>query len=161
MRIYCNKNQFSALLFCGPHSKPHVARGLSNHYHLRFDTKLGNGLCEICRIPFSCVACTSMLDKPWISVIPSDEKKRYKPVTNCTCWPVLGSFNNWNIIILSQKSTPSDAFNEIHQVILDRIPDNMASLVESIKYGAINTTNVSTNWFFSFHVHIGSIYTTG
>ena len=33
--------------------------------------------------------------------------------------PVLGYFDNWNITQLSQKSTPSDAFDEIHQVVLD------------------------------------------
>ena len=65
VRIYCN-------IFCGPHSNPHGARGLSKHYHLRFDPKLGNGICAICRIPCACVACTSMLDKPWISGMPSD-----------------------------------------------------------------------------------------
>ena len=32
VKIYCNTNQFPELLFSGPHSKPHVARGLSKHY---------------------------------------------------------------------------------------------------------------------------------
>ena len=71
------------------------------------------------------------MDKPWISGISSDEQERYKPVTNCTYWPLLGSFNNWNIIQLFQKSTPSEAFDEIHQVVLDIISDNTALLVES------------------------------
>ena len=70
-----------------------------------------------------------------------DQKKElYKPVTKCTYRPVLGSFNNSNIIKLSQKSTLSETFDEIHQVIIYGISDNMASLVESGKYGAINTT---------------------
>ena len=76
------------------------------------------------------------------------EKKRYKPVTKCTYWPVLGAFNNWNIIELSSKSTSSETFDEIHQVVLDGISDNMASLVESGKYGAIKTTDTSTNGFY-------------
>ena len=75
-----------------------------------------------------------MLDKPWISGIPSDKQERYKPVTKSTYWPVLGAFNNWNIIELSSKSTSSDTFDEINQVVLDGISDNMASLVESGKY---------------------------
>ena len=125
--MYCNKNQFPALPFCGPHSKPHGARGLSKHYHLRFYPKLGNGVCEIRRIPCDYIACTSMLDKPWISVIPSNGQECYKTVTKCTYWPVLGYFNDWNIIQLSHKSTPSDAFDEIHQVVLDGISDNTAS----------------------------------
>ena len=58
VRMYCNTNQFPALPFCGPHYKPHNASGLSKHYHLRFDTKLGNGICAIFRIPCVCVACT-------------------------------------------------------------------------------------------------------
>ena len=85
---------------------------------------------------------------PWISGIPSDEKDRYKPVTKCNYWPLLGSFNNWGIILLSQKSTPSDSFDEIHQGVLDGISDNMASLVESVKYGSINTTDKETNGFY-------------
>ena len=48
---------------------------------------------------------------------------------------------------MSQKSTLSDTFYEIHQVFLDGIINNMASLVESGKYGAINTTYTSTNGF--------------
>ena len=129
LKMYCNTNQFPALPFCVPHSEPHGARGLSKHYHLRFDPKLGNFVCSILLIPYACVACTSILDKTWITGIPSDKKERYKPVTKCTYWPVLGSFKNWNIIQLSQKSTPLDAFDEIHQVNLDGISDNMASLI--------------------------------
>ena len=89
-----------------------------------------------------------MLDKPWIYGIPSEKKESYKPVTNCTYWLVLGSLNNWNIIQLSQKSTSSDTFDEIHQFVLDGISDNMASLVESGKYGAIITTDTTTNVFY-------------
>ena len=100
VRMYCNTNQFPTLPFCGPHSKPHGARGLGKHYHLRFDPRLGMGKCEIRRIPCACVVCTSMLYKPWISGIPSEKQERYKPVTKCTYWPVLGAFNNWNIIEL-------------------------------------------------------------
>ena len=112
--MYCNTNKFPELLFSGPHSKPHVARGLSKHYHLRFYPKLGMGVCAIICIPFACVACTSIIDKPWISGISSDKQERYKTVTKCTYWPVLGSLNNLNIIELSPKSTSYDTFDEIH-----------------------------------------------
>ena len=101
--MYCNTNQFPELSFSGPHYKPHCKRGLSQHYHLRFDTKLGMGVYAMHSIPCACVACKSMMDKPWIYGIPSDKQERYKPVTKCTYWPVLGAFNNWNIIELSSK----------------------------------------------------------
>ena len=64
VRIYFNTNKLPELPFCGPHSKPHGARGFSKHYHVRFYPKLGNGVCEILRIPCACVTFTSMLDKP-------------------------------------------------------------------------------------------------
>ena len=131
VKIFCNANQFPASPFCGPHSKPHYARGPSKHYHLRFDPKLGNGVCAIFHIICACVACTSILDKPWIYGIPSNKKEHYKPVTKCNFWLVLGPFKNWNIILLSHNSTPYDAFDEIHQVVLDGISDNMALLVQS------------------------------
>ena len=67
VKIYCNTNQLPALTLCGPHSKPHGARGLSKNYHFRFDPKLAMEECAIRRIPCACVACTSMLDKPRIS----------------------------------------------------------------------------------------------
>ena len=89
-----------------------------------------------------------MIDKPWIYVIPSKKQERYQPVTNCTYWPVLGSFNNHKIIPLSQKSTPYDSFDEIHHVVIDVISDNMASLVQYGKYSSINTTDIATNGLY-------------
>ena len=58
VKMYCNTNQFPELSFSGPHSKPHGTRGLSKHYHLSFDPKLGMAICAIRRIPCACVACT-------------------------------------------------------------------------------------------------------
>ena len=49
---------------------------------------------------------------------------------------------------MSSKSTSSETVDAIHQVVLDGISDNMASLVKSGKYGAINTTDTSTNGFY-------------
>ena len=61
VKIYWNTNKFPALTFCGP--------------HLHFDPKLGNSVCEICRIPCACVACTSILDRPLISGIPPNKQE--------------------------------------------------------------------------------------
>ena len=94
VKMYCESNQFPELLFFGTHPKPRGARGLSKHYNLSFDTKLGHGICAIFHIPCACVAFTSMLGKPWIYDIPSKEKSHYQPVTNYTYWQVLGSYSN-------------------------------------------------------------------
>ena len=101
--MYCDTNQFQTLPFCGSHPKPHGARGLSKNYHLHFYPKLGHGICEIRRIPRACVACTSMIDKPWIYGIQSTKHARYHIGTNCNYWTFKGSYNNWNIIELAPK----------------------------------------------------------
>ena len=71
VKMYCDINKFPTLPFCGSHPKPYGARGLGKNYHLRFDPNLYYGICYISRIQCSCVACTSMLDQPWIYCVQS------------------------------------------------------------------------------------------
>ena len=73
---------------------------------------------------------------------------RYQPVTYCTYLSVLGSYNNWNIIHVTPRSTNFEAFDEIHQVFLYGISDNMDSLFQSGKYTVINKSDTTTNGFF-------------
>ena len=96
-----------------------------------------------------------MLDKIWVYGISSKKQARYQAVTK---WQVFGSFNNWNIIQLSHKSTPFDAFEDIRQFFLDGISDHMASLVQYDKYGAINTSDTTTN-VYSIIKFISEAYT--
>ena len=60
----------------------------------------------------------------------------------------MGSYNNCNIIELTEKSTPFEAFDEIHKVGIDGISDVMASLFKSGMYGAINKYDTTTNGFY-------------
>ena len=53
---------------------------------------------------------------------------------------MLGSLNDWNIIQFSNKTTPSNEFDEMHQVVTDVISDNMYSLVHTGKYATINAS---------------------
>ena len=57
-------------------------------------------------------------------------------------------FHNWNIIKLSHKETYSEEINKIHQVLLDRICENMAALLQTSKRGAINTTDTATRRYY-------------
>ena len=61
--MYGATKQFPGFQFLGPHNKPHGVRGLCDHYHMRFDTKLGHVTCEICRIHFASPPYTFMLDQ--------------------------------------------------------------------------------------------------
>ena len=89
-----------------------------------------------------------MIYKHWIYGIPSKKQAHYQPITDCTYWPVMGSYNNWNIIELTPKSTYFEAFDEIYQVVLDGISENMASLVQSGMYGTINTDDTTSDVFY-------------
>ena len=60
----------------------------------------------------------------------------------------MGSYKNCNIIHLTPKPIPFEAFDEIHQVVLYGISDNMASLVQSGMHGAIKTDDRTTNGFY-------------
>ena len=60
----------------------------------------------------------------------------------------MGLYKNWNFIELTSKSTPFEVFDDIHKVVLDVISENMASLVQSGMYGAMNTYGTTTNVFY-------------
>ena len=49
---------------------------------------------------------------------------------------------------MSKKSTPSDAFDEIQQVLLDEISDNTAWFVESVNDGTIDINDTANNKFY-------------
>ena len=89
-----------------------------------------------------------MLDQYWISGISFEKQAHYQPVTDCIYWTVLVSCNNWNIIHLTPKATPFEAFYDIHQIVLDGIRDNMASLAQSGKYSVINIADTTVNGFY-------------
>ena len=58
------------------------------------------------------------------------------------------SYNNWNIIEITPKSTHFEAFYKIHKVVIEGISENMASLDQSGMYGAINTDYTTTNGLY-------------
>ena len=49
---------------------------------------------------------------------------------------------------MSHKATAREAFEDIHHVVLDGISDNMAPLIQSGKYGTMNTTDTSTMGYY-------------
>ena len=74
VKMFCNTNQCPSLPFCGPHTKPHGVRGTRKHYHMLFDTELGDVICAIRRITCTCAELVSMLYKPWIYGLTPHQK---------------------------------------------------------------------------------------
>ena len=54
---------------------------------------------------------------------------------------MLGSFDNWNIVQFTNKTTSSEEFDELHKVVIDGISETMASLVQLGNSSAINETD--------------------
>ena len=119
--------QFIAIQFYGAHVKPHVVRGLSKNYHLRLYPKLGLGKFAIRQIHCACVACANILDKAWDPGVSHSQKPCYQPVVDCTYWPMLGSFNNWNSTKLANKTMLRKKFDKVHRVVLDCISEKFRS----------------------------------
>ena len=63
---------------------------------------------------------------------------------------MLWSFNNWNIIQFSNKSIAYEDFDEVHKLVLDGISENMSSLAQNEKYGAVNTADPTTPGYYVF-----------
>ena len=103
-----------------------------------FDPKLGYGICAIRLIDYACDEFTYMLYKPCIHGLTTQQQLRYQHVIDFTYWTIIVSFNNCNIITLSHKATTSEDFEGIHQVFFYSISDNVALLVQSGEYDAMN-----------------------
>ena len=96
-----------------------------------------------------CLCCMYINARHTLDIWYTIKLTRAQGICNqCTYWTLLGPLKNFNIIKFSHKSTPSEAFDEIHQVVLDLICENMALLVEPGKQGAIDTTDTATNGFY-------------
>ena len=89
-----------------------------------------------------------MLDKPWIRGLTPKQQTRYQTFTDCSYCPVLGSFKKCNTIKFSHKATTGEYIEDIHKVFLDSISYNMASFVQYVKYGAMNTTDTSKMLYY-------------
>ena len=88
----------------------------------------------------SCVyiSCTTILENPWEYSVDPNIHPRYQPIVDYTYEPVLGSLNTWSIIQFTNKIIDHGDFDEVHKVVIDSISDNMASLAQVGKYGAIS-----------------------
>ena len=102
VKMCCDTTQLPSFKFF-LWAKPHGVRGLSKHSYILLDPKLGHGMCDICKIPCSCVEYITMLDYTYSPGVSHTEQPRYQPVFYCTYWPVLGTYNNWNIKNFTNK----------------------------------------------------------
>ena len=68
---------------------------------------------------------------------------------------MLGYLNNWNIIHFINKTTCSEEYDEVHQLVLDGIITNMESLVKTGKYCDINAEDPTTlEYYVSNYIYV-------
>ena len=89
-----------------------------------------------------------MLDKPGIRGFPPQQQPWLQPVICIDYWLMTGSFQNWNFIAFLHKAKKVEDFKDIYNVAFDGISDNMSSLVQYGKYGAINKTYTSIMGYY-------------
>ena len=63
---------------------------------------------------------------------------------------MLWSFSNRNIIQFFNKSIAYEDFDAVQKVVLDGISENMPSLAQNEKYGAVNTADPTTPGYYVF-----------
>ena len=61
---------------------------------------------------------------------------------------MLGYFKKYSIIHFSHKATSSEEIEKSNRFILDGISIDMAILVQTGKYGDINTTDITTMGYY-------------
>ena len=54
---------------------------------------------------------------------------------------MLGTLKNWNIIKSTNKITFNEDFYQINEIVIDGISENIYSLLQTGKHGAISTTD--------------------
>ena len=84
-----------------------------------------------------------MLDKPRGCGFDPTKKTCCQPVVDCTYWPLLGSSIAGTLFNLQIKQYHKD-FDEVHNLVLDGISENMSSLLQVGKYGAIDAVYPTT-----------------
>ena len=57
-----------------------------------------------------CISYKCLLDKPQVTGSDPTSKSRYQISEDCTYWPVLGSFNNWNTVKFTNKKQQTRNF---------------------------------------------------
>ena len=89
-----------------------------------------------------------MLDKPWAYGVDPNKQPSYQHVVDCTYWTVLLPFNNLNTIKFTNEIPSSEDFDSVHKEVLYGISENMASLVQLGKYGAINAYHLTKMGYY-------------
>ena len=113
-----------------------------------FNQKIEHGTCEIYLSPCMCTQLTYKLDKPRNPGVPPHQQPCYKPVKYCTFWPVLGSFNHWNIINFHMRQ---HLLRNLIRFITFYLTESATTCMhwrKFYKYVAINTTDMFTMVYY-------------
>ena len=102
------------------------------------------------------LACTNMLYNTWSPDVYHSQQPCYQPNIDCTYWPVLGYFNDSIIIKFFNKTIFSEEFDEVHKVVMDGIISNVASLVQTVKYCAINAEDPTRLGYYVVKSYLGN-----
>ena len=114
-------------------------------YNIRENHFFGMTYVDFRWIPCSFSACLRKLDYSWNRIQDNYNQDRYKGANKkCICWPILGIYNNWNIIcfvdmIKHHKSFNTDINVNIKQNSISKISLNIGKYISDNDYIVIST----------------------
>ena len=110
------------------------------HYNTISDPFLGIGYIYVSHISCSCSACLVKMASPWNR--SQDKYNHYRckgENKNYIYWPILRSYNNWQIIYYiasrKKKSTETDTNVHIKQNAINNIALNTEKYISNNDYG--------------------------
>ena len=75
-----------------------------------------------------------MLDRTWSYGVTHTVQPQHQPIVDLIYWPVLVTYNKWNIINFKNKYTYIEYFDDIFRFFLEGIIEYMVSIVKIGNY---------------------------
>ena len=133
--------------FYGTHNKPNDVRILSKHDHISFNPKPGHGICAIHHISCACIERKYMLEKlgPQVCHHINNHAINLSKILHVGLYQIIlttGTLFNCHIRQHLAKRLKN------HQVVLDIISDNLATLVKTGQYVSITKTYATKKGYY-------------
>ena len=134
---------------------------MKHFYHIRLDTDLDKGFCDMRLILCACTGCVEQLSKPWLPNLDKTSQLRYviEPET-CKYSSILHGYNKCYIAKLNFKkeTTNPDEMKIKYELVLNGMTQAEADKIEYNTMNAFKTSNCNTHGYYIFK-WTGNAYT--
>ena len=126
---------------------------MKHFYHIRCDPDLGEGFCDMRRIPCACSGRVEQLSKPWLPNLEKIQQPRYviEP-EKCKYSSILHGYNKWYIskLNLKKERINPDEMKINDELALQGMTQAAADKIEYNTMGAFQTSDKNKTWILYF-----------